>query len=71
MLPDKGSVIILNSQTGIRYPYSTAVCMYTVELLITHTPPWMAQAMGYYRLWVSKGVLKIESKKSPKNRKNC
>ncbi|KIK04088.1 hypothetical protein K443DRAFT_43559, partial [Laccaria amethystina LaAM-08-1] len=42
----------------------------TVRLLIIHTPPWMTQAMGYYRLWVSKGVLKIESRKSPKNHKN-
>ena len=36
----------------------------TVRPLITHTPWWMAQAMGYYRLWVLKGMLKIESKKN-------
>jgi hypothetical protein len=34
----------------------------TVEPVLTHTPRWMAQAMGYYRLWLSRGGLKIDSK---------
>ncbi|KAF8810478.1 hypothetical protein BYT27DRAFT_7006962, partial [Phlegmacium glaucopus] len=29
----------------------------TVEPVITHTPWWMAQAMGYYRLWVWRGSI--------------
>ena len=38
----------------------------TVETVITHTPRWMAQAMGYYRLWVWRGMLKIGSKNHQK-----
>ena len=34
----------------------------TVEPVITHTPRWMAQAMGYYRSWLSRGGLKIDLK---------
>ncbi|KAF8811548.1 hypothetical protein BYT27DRAFT_7221402 [Phlegmacium glaucopus] len=40
--------------------------MSTVEPVITHTPRWMAQAMGYYRLWVWRGMLKIGSKNHQK-----
>jgi hypothetical protein len=40
---------------------------YTVEPVITHTPRWMVGAMGYYRLWVLMGMLKIDSKKSRKD----
>jgi hypothetical protein len=38
------------------------VLQFTVEPVITHTPQWMAQAMGYYRLWAWRGMLKIGSK---------
>jgi hypothetical protein len=34
----------------------------TVEPLITHTPRWTAQGMGYEGLWVSRGMLKIDLK---------
>jgi hypothetical protein len=27
--------------------------MCTVELVITHTPPWMVESMGYHRSWVT------------------
>jgi len=29
--------------------------LYTVEPLISHTPRWIARAMGYERLWVLRG----------------
>jgi len=31
--------------------------MITVEPLISHTPRWIARAMGYERLWVLRGQL--------------
>ena len=34
----------------------------TVEPLITHTPRWMAELMGYEGLWPLGGVLKIDLK---------
>ena len=36
--------------------------VFTVEPVITHTPWWMAEAMGYYRSWLSRGGLKIDLK---------
>ena len=41
----------------------------TVEPLITHTPRWSPKCMGFQGLWVWRGMLKIDSKKSPKNPK--
>jgi len=35
---------------------------FTVEPVITHTPRWMAEAMGYYGSWLSRGGLKIDLK---------
>ena len=32
------------------------IIMYTVEPLLTHTPRWMARAMGYGGLWVMRGM---------------
>jgi hypothetical protein len=32
-----------------------------VETLITHTPRWTAQAMGYKRVWLDRSILKIDS----------
>ena len=29
--------------------------VYTVEPVLTHTPRWMARAMGYWGLWVMRG----------------
>ena len=37
-------------------------CVVTAEPVLTYTPRWMAWAMGYYRLWLSRGGLKIDSK---------
>jgi len=34
----------------------------TVEPLITHTPRWMAELMGYEGLWPLRGVPKIDLK---------
>ena len=31
------------------------IFIYTVEPLLTHTPRWMARAMGYGGLWVMRG----------------
>jgi hypothetical protein len=39
----------------------------TVEPLITHTPRWMAQGMGYEGLWPLGGVLRIDSENHRKN----
>ena len=43
----------------------------TVEPLINHTPRWMAQGMGYQRLWLWGGRLKISRfEKSQQFQKN-
>ena len=39
---------------------------YTVEPVLTHTPRWTVRAMGYYRSWVSTGMLIIDSKNHEK-----
>ena len=40
--------------------------MNTVETVITNTPRWMAQGMGYDRLCVTRGMLKIDAKNHKK-----
>ncbi|KAF8232561.1 hypothetical protein L208DRAFT_1397199 [Tricholoma matsutake] len=42
----------------------------TVDSLITHTPRWTLQAMGYEGVWGLRMVLKIGPKKSAKIGKN-
>jgi hypothetical protein len=39
---------------------------YTVDSLMTHTPRWTPQAMGYEGVWGLRNVLKIGPKKSGK-----
>jgi len=34
---------------------NTVISGRTVEPLMSHTPRWIAQAMGYERLWVLRG----------------
>ena len=53
-----GSSDLVRTSSGKVPPKNT----YTVEPVITHTPQWMAEAMGYYRSWLSRGGLKIDLK---------
>jgi len=41
--------------------------VYTVDTLITHSIRWTTQGMGYQRLWVEGGMLKIDSENDSKN----